>query len=125
MRKFSLEKSGGSHGEGPSSQSVTPKRRERHDEALGCATDSCYVLVRGSGDRVGNLGILHDIPDHRDGRGRRRRRLIANIAATRSHGFVSFLLRGPDKGGLVPPFVPARSGLPCGRHVAASFGPGP
>src|SRR6059036_1133897 len=46
------------------------------DKGMGGPGDPRVVLARGPGDRVGNLRLLlHRLPGHRHGRGRRRRRL--------------------------------------------------
>src|SRR5207247_8775599 len=59
---------------GPESSAIPQEGND--DEALGGPADSRVVLARGPGDRVGDLGVLlHGIPGHRHGRGRRRRRL--------------------------------------------------
>src|SRR5712691_10839658 len=85
------------HWEGPRPKSFNCGGGGDDDEALGYPSDPRVVLARSPGDRIGDLGIVRDIPGHRHGRGRRRGRLVGNIPVIGWYaGLVSLLCRCQD-----------------------------
>ena len=103
-------------------QPLTKERGRSHDQSLGCSRHPRVVSSRGARDRVGNFGILCDLPGDRHGGAAAA--ALANSRVGHSVDCCAYPLTATAKGGLGPLSVPILAlRVRCARRPTAGVGP--